>query len=383
MKRLGLRFPAALAAVLASASAAALIWAGQAAAQQTITVCASGCQYTTIQEAINHASNGATIQIGAGTYGGFEAGRVQPSVRLEGAGAGKTIISGGGAGTVVRIVGGPVSISGVTITDGDGAGNPEGGPTEAGGIFNEGALTLNNSTVSGNTAGFSGGGIENRRELTLNNSTVSDNSADFEGGGIYNEGAFIEGSQQEHFGTLTLNNSTVSGNTSGVFGGGITNREGIATVNNSAISGNHAGEGGGGVFGFGLTTLNHSTVSENTANFGGGIYDRPAPFGGGEATTLKDSTVSDNHAERYGGGIFHERGADALENSSVSGNTAGLEGGGIFNEEGTVRLTNSGVSGNTAAVLGGGILNRPEGTVTLEDSKVTRNLPNNCVGTAC
>ncbi len=36
-------------------------------AQRTITVCPSGCHYTSIQEAINAASEGDTIQVGAGT----------------------------------------------------------------------------------------------------------------------------------------------------------------------------------------------------------------------------------------------------------------------------------------------------------------------------
>jgi len=47
-------------------------------------------------------------------------------------------------------------------------------------------LTLNNSTVSGNTTKQgNGGGIENLGTLTLSNSTVSGNMATSEGGGIF------------------------------------------------------------------------------------------------------------------------------------------------------------------------------------------------------
>ena len=49
-----------------------------------------------------------------------------------------------------------------------------------GGIFNTGTLTINNSTISGNTAAAlmpTGGGIYNGGTLTINNSTISGNSA--------------------------------------------------------------------------------------------------------------------------------------------------------------------------------------------------------------
>jgi Novel STAND NTPase 1 len=76
------------------------------------------------------------------------------------------------------------------------------GSSDGGSIYNVGTLTIINSTVSGNTVSRgNGGGIYNRFEdrFTIINSTISDNSAS-SAGGIYNEG------------TLSLSNSTVSGN---------------------------------------------------------------------------------------------------------------------------------------------------------------------------
>ena len=64
-------------------------------------------------------------------------------------------------------------------------------------------LTLNNSTVSGNTASYNAGGIHNVGTVTLNSSTVSGNTSGNDGGGL----AIAAD------GTATLNNSTVSGNT--------------------------------------------------------------------------------------------------------------------------------------------------------------------------
>lgn len=107
-----------------------------------------------------------------------------------------------------------VDISGVTITGGknlDGIG---------GGIQNVGTLTLTETNVSGNTAGASGGGIRNDFDLTIVRSTLSNNQVTNSegdpgglggGGGIFNNGA------------TAITNSTITGNVAGTFGGGITN----------------------------------------------------------------------------------------------------------------------------------------------------------------
>src|SRR5438034_8326317 len=75
-----------------------------------------------------------------------------------------------------------------------------------GGIWNAGILTITNSTVSANTSG-SGGGIFNNPNsrgepaiVIITNSIISGNTS-FDTGGISNYGA------------LTMTNSTVSGNT--------------------------------------------------------------------------------------------------------------------------------------------------------------------------
>jgi hypothetical protein len=111
------------------------------------------------------------------------------------------------------------------------------------------------STVSGNSAGTvdkvrDGGGIYNGSgALTLTNSTVSGNSAERDGGGIYN------------FGTVTLTNSTVSENTSGGYSGGIYNR-GTATLTNTTVSGNRGRWGGSIYNGYNIES------PSNTCRFG-------------------------------------------------------------------------------------------------------------------
>jgi hypothetical protein len=69
-------------------------------------------------------------------------------------------------------------------------------------IGSGGALTLQETTVSGGVAsGGRGGGVYNNRgTATLSNSTISGNSAGYRGGGVYNNN-----------GTATLSNCTISG----------------------------------------------------------------------------------------------------------------------------------------------------------------------------
>ncbi|MGA9671648.1 MAG: MBG domain-containing protein, partial [Terracidiphilus sp.] len=122
------------------------------------------------------------------------------------------------------------SISNIVITNGN-------SNTNGGGIENDGALTLTDDTVSGNTAGVNGGGINNTGTLTVIGSTVSGNTAGGNGGSIDNTGT----------GTLTLIDSTVSGGFSSLEGGGIYS-SGNMTLFDDTISGNTAVQSGGGVY---------------------------------------------------------------------------------------------------------------------------------------
>lgn len=145
--------------------------------------------------------------------------------------------------SVVLINNGTVVISGFTIMM-NGL-NSFGG----GGIFNEGTLALNASTVSNNFAestfgieGADGGGIFNEGTISIADSTISDNTAvnagapfsvGGAGGGIYNKGM------------MSIADSTISDNTANIFGGGIYQRAGTLTITDSTISGNTAEDKGG------------------------------------------------------------------------------------------------------------------------------------------
>jgi hypothetical protein len=189
---------------------------------------------------------------------------VDKSVTMNGAGADVLAVDGNAASRVFQITSGQtVTISDLTIRNGH-------DDNIGGGIDNEGgaALTITNSTLSGNMAG------------SVGNPSV-------EGGGIFNSG------------TLTIVNSTVSGNTAG------------------GISG-----GGGGVFNGGTLTILNSTVSDNTAIKGAGVDNA----GAATTVTITDSTLSGNTASAYGGACFNG-GTMHIANSTLSDNSAFIGGG--------------------------------------------------------
>ena len=107
-----------------------------------------------------------------------------------------------------------------------------------GGIYNDGQLTMNGCTVSGNSAIQYGGGIYNNGEMWLTNCTISGNSltrdGDCSGAGIYN------------IDTMNLLNCTIAYNsTSSYFnalGGGFAeNVPAISTFKNTIVANNTAG----------------------------------------------------------------------------------------------------------------------------------------------
>ncbi len=135
----------------------------------------------------------------------------------------------------------------------------------AGGVLNNGSLTLDHVTVTGNTMATDagdfwqgGGGIYNGdgAALALVDSAVTGNQAGWSGGGIY---AFFNT-------TTTITRSTISGNVSNDVGGAIRSL-GNMTITNSTLSGNTAtGWHGGAIFHTdGVMEISSSTIADNIA----------------------------------------------------------------------------------------------------------------------
>ena len=370
--------------------------------------------WSTLQAAQDAASAGDTLKVKGTCYGLTTLSKDLTIVGQSNPGFGTATLDGAQAGSVVTI--GPgvsAAISGLTITNGKSA-------DFGGGIKNSsgGSVTLTDSIVTGNTAPGEpvavppvaglGGGIYNGgvgSVVTLTDSTVSGNTA-ARGGGIFNELS----------GSVTLTGSTVSGNTI-IFagfvtplGGGILNQtSGSVTLTDSIVSGNTAfatpttsggtGAAGGGGIGQGTSsgpvTLTNSSVTGNSAPInGGGIYLFAAGATPSGPVTLTNTSLSGNSAGQTGGGIRLTGGSVTMTNSTVSGNTAPTGGGINRMPAASVTLIDSTVSNNTAtntsAPTGGGIFSAATYTgpvsippMTLTNSTVTGNHPDDCVGLGC
>jgi len=168
------------------------------------------------------------------------------SLTIKGPGKDLLTIRGSSGGHIVRVAPSiTVTISGLAF-QGDEKGCLKNNFYCPGLIYNEGTLTLLNSSVSGNTA-EKGGGIYTIGTLTLTNSTVSGNTASQgDGGGIF--------TQDE----LTAMNSTIANNKA-VRGGGIAI---VGMAYTSGLSPAHA-------------TLTFCTLYSNEAHSGAdiGIFD--------------------------------------------------------------------------------------------------------------
>ncbi|MCB1921848.1 MAG: right-handed parallel beta-helix repeat-containing protein, partial [Candidatus Competibacteraceae bacterium] len=220
---------------------------------------------------------------------------------ITGPGASVLAVSGNNASQVFDVSSLSATISGLTIK--------EGKSSYGGGINNNGYLTLNQVTVSDNTATNSGGGISSGGYLTLNQVTVSNNASDSGNGGGISLG-----------GTATITNTVIDSNqTGGSYGGGIYAGSTL-TITNSTLSNNGSFGCGGGIYinsGSKTVNITNSTLSGNVAHTnGGGICNSSGNV------TVTNSTLTANLAIQYGGGISGFTSGFTLHNSIVAGNTA-------------------------------------------------------------
>ena len=138
--------------------------------------------------------------------------------------------------------GGQLSVTDSVVRD-----NTSGG--SGGGVDVGGTATITRSTIRDNetTGGLGNGGGISGNGLTIDRSTVSGNTAKTQGGGV--------------FGTGTIVNSTLSGNATSTNGGGASTN-GSLTLHNVTVAGNTAAVAGRGLhrFGSGSQLLVQNTI---------------------------------------------------------------------------------------------------------------------------
>jgi CSLREA domain-containing protein/uncharacterized repeat protein (TIGR01451 family) len=270
--------------------------------------------------AANAASDADTIVLPAGGYALTQGQLIisNPLV-LDGALSSTTIVTASSFASIFRINAAiSTTLSGLSLEGGD---NIAGGAINnygslwlldstvsqnfgvlAGGVYNNGALTIQRSALVHNSMGLAGdgGGLYNGGSVTITASLIAHNSAG-QGAGLYNAG------------TLSLTASTVSDNRSYyIYGGAGIYNSGTLTVTGSTLSGNAGLDFGSGVLnrGTGKVWLDGTVVEYNQGAVGSGLWNNDTG-----QLTLSNSAVINN----AGGGI-ENGGALTVTNSTISDN---------------------------------------------------------------
>ncbi len=295
----------------------------------TVGINNGGCTYYTIQNAVDAATSGNSIQVTAGPYnenvdidtknltidGGYDATCTSKS-------GGPTTVDGGSIDSVFDIQNSTVTLLNLNIT---------GGNSFAGGgvaIYSGNSqVTLNNSDVFGNQASYGGGIYVDVGSIltTTNNSEIRNNTATVAGGGVRIWGTFIA---NDNYSDIYENSAPD--------GGGISVPGGTAELNTADVYKNEAtavdGKGGGiYVNNGGTITLSNGAYIyyDNKAYDGAGIYaDNATVTMQGNTTTLRD-----NIASNHGGAVY------LMNNSTLTSD------GGRIGQEGTIGIANEALRG--------------------------------------
>jgi hypothetical protein len=310
---------------------------------------------------------------------------------------GSATIDARGASRVFEVAGGSaLSLEGLAITGGHAtdlggailnsgtltidASTLQGNTADAGGgaifTFPLSSTVITNSTLSGNTAGQFGGAISNAAHLEITGSTISANSAlASNGGGLDNVGdvtigstvfegntaggmggAFASRGVNGDHGTMTVDESSLLNNSAVGNGGGF-DSSGILVLTDSLIDGNHADGWGGGLDNSGTLTVEDCTITANDAIInGGGIFNNFSDDTFASTMDITGTTFAGNTSSGYGGAIS-TWGTSTITGGSIENNTALYGGGAIDNYTGPLAISGTLIESNTAGAQGGGINN--------------------------
>ena len=297
--------------------------------------------YDAIQEGIDAAIGGDTVQVTDGTY----------------TGDGNRDMDFGGKAITLQ------SENGAAVTIIDCEGTPEDihrgfyfHSSETAASVLDGFTIRNGYVVQEESLGGWGGAI--RCDLAaplIKNCIISGNWAR-EGGGVRCTGS-----------PATITACTFRGNSATRWGGAISCWNGSAVaMSDCTLTGNTAGESGGGVHLLSSDpTMVNCTISGNLAGEdGGGLYSYST-----SDPVLRNCKITENHAYGKGGAFYCTPGSDTsvntitITNCTVTGNTAGVRCGGLYiiYKKSIATVTNSIFWGNTLPEI-----YRVSATVTLD-----------------
>lgn len=248
--------------------------ASNAALAADYTVCASGCDFATLQDAVSGANDGDTLELAAETYTGEV--HVTKALNIEGPASGFATLDADGDSTAlfVRTIG--ISLSRVILTGADGFAGLRVGRNSSldadevyilnnagtyGGAYVRGDLDATLLVVAGNTSTdvFAGGvNVMAGAQLTVDNGTFMGNVG-YNGGAIGNissdvlitassftaNEAYLGGAIHNSFGSTEVYDSSFSNNYADSIGGAWSNHNigGTVTVSGTGYAANSTGSG--------------------------------------------------------------------------------------------------------------------------------------------
>jgi len=376
--------------------------------------------YPTIQEGIDHSSDGDTVLVQPDTYYenlNFNGHNVVLASLFLTTGdtvyISSTVIDGDSAGSVIRFSSGEDStaqVVGFTVQNGS--------ASSGGGIYcDSSSPTIRDNTICRNRVSHEdraeGGGIYcSYSNPTISSNRIRENEARALEGNAYSCGGGIScyhssptisdntirlnrtrGSKLGFGGGIYCDNSapnihgnTISGNSARMYGGAICCSNGSPTITHNTITGNDAKHGGGiGCWQRSSPEIANNSISGNSAEmFGGGIY-----CGDSCNPTISYNTITDNQAEQQGGGIeCHLYSHASINNNAISGNSAGLYSGGGINciNWSSPTISSNTITGNSVTRSdgwGGGIHISGSCNPQISNNTVSRNWAHNGGGLGC
>ena len=373
----------------------------------SLTVCASGANYTLIQAAINAASAGNYVVVCDGVYSEkinfngkaitVQSANGAASTKIQGDNTNNPVVTFSSSETSSAVLKGFTidnQYENNTLTRGiyiSGAAAPtikeciiQGNKLWANGAgiyINNGSATIEGTTIGGDSAYTNtcdnGCGIYATAlsaPLSINNSTISWNSSvgASAGGGIH-----LANTTK----TTTISNTKISNNSSQK-GGAIYSTNSPVTISNSAFSNNNTISYSGGALylenASTTATITGTTFNNNTsADSGGAIYASSAG-----ALSINNSSINSNSGLGNGNGggmsLNNMNGATTISHTSISNNSAGGHGAGIYfatTAASSLSLSSCSVNNNTAQVWNGGGLSLSGGSLsaTISDSIFNAN----------
>ena len=286
--------------------AACLYLAGTTAAE-TYTVCAVGCQYTSINAAINAAEDGDTIQLFAETY--YEGVPIDPDGKqitilgtIDGGGSPTSVLDGNNTHRVLVCEHGETHDTrfiSLSIENGQSSGN-------GGGIYLEGSSpSFTGCEIKYNISGYGGGGIYcDASSPLIENCSIDHNDAGSSGGGIYSR----NGSGP------IIRDCSIASNDAELDGGGVYLYGGNAWIRDCSLNGNK-GRGGGIFCGYNCVLEIVDCNFHKNEGDGAGLYGYEC-----DTSSIIDCVFDLNESWNHGSAVFCNNYGASFENCHFTSN---------------------------------------------------------------